>query len=177
MTRKDIIQILAVLRAAYPLFYRNVNKDDANAVVNLWLDLFSDDDPVLVGASVKAIIATTDGSYPPTIGAIKEKMRQLAKPDEMSEADAWNAIAKAVKNSAYGSAEEYEKLPPVLQTLVGSPAQLRDWALMDSNAVHSVVASNIQRAYRTVSMRCNDMAKLPPDLRSIIGDVVNKLND
>ena len=64
----------------------------------------------------------------------------------MTAQEAWNLVARAIRNSGYESRKEYDNLPPDIQRLVGSPEQLRDWAMMDSSTVHSVVASNFQRA-------------------------------
>lgn len=175
MDKKQTLEMLDVLQAAYPAFYSGKTGAELSKIANLWWTMFADDNPALVGAAVKAIITESDSTYPPNIGVVKEKMRQLTAPNEMSEAEAWNLIAKAIRNSGYDSKKEFEKLPPVLQKIVGSPSQLRDWGMMDSETVHSVVASNVQRAFRTVSKRENELAKLPSDVKAIIGGLTEKM--
>ena len=44
MTRDETRRILAVLRTAYPNFYRNVSDSDITATINLWTSMFEDDD-------------------------------------------------------------------------------------------------------------------------------------
>ena len=56
MTRDETRKILAVLRTAYPNFYRNVSDSDVTDTLNLWDSMFTDDDPRLVAAAVKSII-------------------------------------------------------------------------------------------------------------------------
>jgi hypothetical protein len=76
-------------------------------------------------------------------------MYRGTQPNEMTEAEAWALVRKAASNSFYGqAAKEFDKLPPILQRLVGTPNQLRDWGMMDSNEFNTVVASNFQRSYR-----------------------------
>lgn len=86
----------------------------------------------------------------------------------MTEADAWNLVAAAVRNGIYGAKEEFEKLPPILRRIVGSPATLREWAAMDSETLHSVVSSNFQRSYRYIAAAEKEYRKLPDGLKEIV---------
>lgn len=167
MTRKETGIIMDILATAYPRFYSGPDAPDPAKAVSLWAEMFAEDDVPLVAAAVKALIATDDKGYPPHIGAVKAKLRQITGGPEKTEADAWNLIARAVRNGLYGAKEEFAKLPPTLQRIVGSPAQLREWAMMDSETLHSVVASNVQRSYKAISSREREIAKLPGDVRKM----------
>ena len=175
MTRDDVIKIMSVLRGAYPQFYRDISKQEAMDIINLWSDMFAYDDPELVAAAVKSLIATDDKGFPPHIGAVKAKVRQITQPSGMTPQEAWNLVAKAIRNSAYESREEYGKLPKEIQRLVGSPNQLRDWATMDSETVHSVVASNFQRSFVARQKADNDFKALPRDVQAMIGTVAERM--
>lgn len=174
MTRDDVIKIMSVLRGAYPHFYRDISKQEAYDTINLWTDIFSNDDASIVAAAVKSLIDGDDKGFPPTIGQVKAKMRLLVGGDELTEAEAWNLVSKAVKNGLYGAVEEFEKLPPAVKRIVGSPSQLRDWASMDSDTLHSVVASNFQRSYKVVATREKEIAALPDDVKKLINFAMNK---
>lgn len=174
MTRDDVIKIMSVLRGAYPHFYRDISKQEAYDTINLWTDMFSRDDASIVAAAVKSLIDGDDKGFPPTIGQVKAKMRLLVGSDELTEAEAWNLVSKAVKNGLYGAVEEFEKLPPAVKRIVGSPSQLRDWASMDSDTLHSVVASYFQRSYKVVATREKEIAALPDDVKKLINFAMNK---
>lgn len=171
MERSDVLKIMAVLRGAYPQFYRGISRQEAEDTVNLWVDMFRAEDAALVGAAVKSFIDGDGSGFPPTIGQIRAKMRLLTSNDEMTEAEAWEIVAKAVRNGLYGATEEFEKFPPVIKRIVGSPSMLREWAMMDTNTVHSVVASNFQKSYKEISSRERELAKLPPDVKAIIQEL------
>lgn len=171
MERSDVLKIMAILRGAYPQFYRSIDRREAEDTVNLWLDMFRRDDPKLVGAAVKSVIEGDEKGFPPSIGQVKAKMRLITSADELTEADAWGLVAKAIRNGLYGAKEEFEKLPPTVRRIVGSPNTLREWAMMDADAVHSVVASNFQRSYRAVSSREREVAKLPPEVKVLVGRI------
>jgi len=48
---------------------------------------------------------------------------------------------------------------------VGSPNQLRAWALMDEETVQSVVASNFQRSYKAIAAKQKEQAALERKLK------------
>ena len=168
MTPAETGTIMDILTTAYPRFYSGPNAPDPKKTIGLWAEMFRHDDVALVAAAVKSLIETDDKGFPPHIGAVKAKLRLISSSGEMTEAEAWGKVSKALRNSTYGSQEEFEKLPPILQRLVGSPSQLREWAMMDSETVHSVIASNFQRSYRVVAQREREIAKLPPDVKKMV---------
>lgn len=168
MTREETIKILSVLKGAYPQFYKGASKQDLEGTVSLWQSMFASDDYNLVAMAVKTIICATEREFPPNIGQIKAKMQKFQNPDEMTEAEAWNCVAKALRNGVYGAEEEYKKLPPVVQRLVGSPNQLREWSMMDAETVHSVVASNFQRSYKVRSASEREFLALPQDVKDFV---------
>lgn len=175
MTRREVLGVLSVLRAAYPGFYRNVSGDEAEAAVRLWCDMFSDDSPELVGAAVKALIACDTKGFPPHIGAVKEKMRQITAPRQDTEAEAWGKVLRAASRGLYHAAEDFAEFPPEIQRIVGSPNQLREWAMMDSDTVQSVVASNFQRSYRAKIRQKEEYDALPADVKQLAASIAGKI--
>lgn len=173
MDRSETIKILAVLRAAYPQFYAKQTNDDLQGIVNLWADMFEDEPYQLVAAATKALIKTRTSTFPPGIGEISEKIRQISAPEEMTEAEAWALVAAAVRNGTYGAEKEFNALPPMLQRLVGSPRQLKEWAAMDADAVNSVVASNFQRSYKARAKNEREYAALPSSIKDYMAAIAD----
>lgn len=176
MNKKETLSILTILKTAYPSFYRSMPADEVEDIVHLWMDMFADDEGVKVAAAVKALIATDTKGFPPHIGAIKDKLRQITTPESMTEVEAWNLVHKAIKRGYYNSKEEFEKLPPILQRLVGGHSQLRDWSIMDADVVQSVVSSNFQRSFRARSQSEKEYALMPPDVRMLMDEVSGSLS-
>ena len=175
MTKTETVQVLAILKAAYPHFYRNASKQDALTAVNLWHELFADDSADVVAAAVKALIATDEKGYPPHIGAVKARMRQLTSKPCMTEAEAWAKVMQAIRKSGYSCKAEFDKLPEDLQDLVGSPSQLREWGMMDIQTLQSVVSSNFQRSYRERKKKAEEYAALPEDIKRLSAAVIHKI--
>lgn len=168
MTRKETGIIMDILAAAYPRPYADLDDVTLRNMINLWTEMFRDDPVELVAAAVKAFIDADEKGFLPAIGAVKAKMRLLLSKDEMTEAEAWNLVAKAIKNSTYDSKAEFEKLPQTIKRIVGSPNMLREWAAMGAEVTQSVVASNFQRSYRAIVAREKELAKLPNDVRAMV---------
>lgn len=175
MNRTETLKIFSVIKANYSNFFKSVTKIDAEAMVNLWEEMFRDTPYELVGAAVKAYIATDTDGYPPNVGKIKEHIKTLTQQEEMTEQEAVNLIRKACSNSIYDSESEFNKLPPVLQRLAGSPNQLREWAVMDTEVFNSVVSSNLMRSYKVVAERERQTKALPNHIRAFLEQTANNL--
>ncbi len=168
MDRIETLTIMKVLQAAYPNFYKGMTKGAADDIVDLWATMFADDPVEVVAVAVKGHIASDSKGFPPHIGAIKEAIGKLKTPNETTEQEAWLMVKNATRNGLYGSKDEFEKLPPVVQKLVGSPSQLREWSMMDSETLNSVVASNFMRSYKVMAAREKERLALPSDVRNVM---------
>lgn len=176
MTRDETKLILAVLRSAFPNFYRGMGGEELSAIVNLWTEMFRDEPMNLVAAAVKAMIAARTNTFPPNIGEVKEQIAKIKSPHALSPNDAWGMVVAATRNSLYNSQKEFERLPPNVQRVVGSPMQLKEWAMMESDTFASVVASNFQRAFRVRAERDREFDKMPSDVKVFIEEMAGKMS-
>lgn len=175
MDRLETADILAVLKAAYPQFYNGLSPKEANKIVDLWAEMFKDEPVMVVAVAVKAMIASRTNTFPPNIGEVKEQITKMRMPKEMTAAEAWTLVYRAIANSGYNAKEEYDRLPPTIQRLVGSPQQLREWGMMNAETVQSVVASNFQRSYTVRIKSDREYMALPSDIKQMISGVAQQL--
>lgn len=171
MTRDDTLDLLSVLKAAYPNFYKDMTRRDADNVIDLWHEMFKDEPAELVALAVKRHIATDKKGFPPHIGSIKDAIVKIMQPEEMTEAEAWNMVRNAIRSYSWDAKEQFDKLPPVLQRLVGSPNQLMEWGQMDSDTVSSVVASNFQRSYKARAANEREYLALPAEVKQAMAQI------
>lgn len=178
MNREETLAIMGVLKAAYPNYYRDMRRADAEGIVELWHTMFEDDPAQIVAAAVKAHIASDVKGFPPHIGAIKQAIVKLTKPPELelSEMEAWGLVRRAVSNGIYGAQKEFDALPPVVQQVVGAPSQLKEWAMLDEDVVASVVSSNFQRSYRARAAHAKEFLALPMDVRRTMESLGGGMN-
>lgn len=75
MTKKDALQILAVLKAAYPSSYNGLTKEEATGIVAVWCMQFTGVPTNVVMMAVHKLISTC--KFPPSISEIKDKIRTI----------------------------------------------------------------------------------------------------
>ena len=170
MTDKEIRMILGVMKVAYPNSFRDMQEADRNALVMLWKRQFEGFDYKAVSMAVDSIIATDPSGFMPTIGRVKQEVTNLTQPKMLTEQEAWLLVEKACRNSNYGAREEFDKLPPEIQRFVGSPNQLREWGMMNSDELKTVVASNFMRSYRVRAKNDRDYFALPESVRLMLNE-------
>lgn len=164
MTVNETVEVLKILKATYPEYYRNLSKNEANDMINMWTWAFAETDVKDVLKALKAFIKTDIKGFPPKPGQLNEHIRKLNNINEMSELEAWYLISKACRNSAYKSQEEFNKLPYTLQILVGSPNQLKYWSNLQEDDFETVVQSNFMRSYRNKLEQTKYYHLLPKEL-------------
>ena len=174
MTRQEALAIMAMLKTAYPSFYKDLSKEDLNAAVNLWATMFADDPAYIVTEAVKSLMCTL--KYPPTIADVKEKIAAIMHPEmmTMTEMEAWQKVRRAI--SYYNADETFAQLPPVIQKIVGSPNTLREWAQMEAEMVDSVIQSNFMRSYKAKMTQEKEYAMLPESTRQLIQSIAVKMD-
>ena len=160
--KEDFMKLVTVLRAAY-----NSEKfmpDRESALV--WYEMLKDIEyPVLMQGCYKLIQSSP---YPPTIADIRASCASLQAVERLTDLEAWALVRKALSNGTYGAEAEYEKLPPLVQKAVGSPANIREMAQADLDSVATVFQSQFLRAYRVETQRAADMAKLSPKIKTLL---------
>lgn len=168
MTKEEMIQIMAIISAAYPRFYDKQTDADKMAALKLWYRHFVNVSYDLMLQAVDAVITTN--KFPPTIAEINEKIDLLLcdYSKNISESEAWAYVSKAIKNSTYDYENEFNKLPSIIRKIVSSAYQLREWAAMDETTVQSVVASNFQRAFRNETEKVKQRLSLPKERQKYI---------
>jgi len=115
MNRKEFVQIIATIKAAYPL--SNTQFDDATMAV--WYEMLND----LEFNNCKEAVAgyIKNNKYMPQISEIREacnkKLQALVKPYN----EAWDdVIALVRKYGTYGTAEAMKELDPITKKVVKS---------------------------------------------------------
>ena len=167
-TDKETRKIIAVLMVAYPN-YKPINID---FTVSVWTDILSDYCYSEVDMAIKAYISTDTSGFAPAIGQVIDKIKSITTPRQMTDAEAWALVRKAISDSSYNAKDRFNELPVTCQRAVGSPAQLRMWAL-DASYNENVVSSNFMRSYRTEVARQNELSRMPSEVRQIIEKINN----
>lgn len=164
MNRIETLKILAVLKAAFPGFCRDLGSDDYKAIVLLWNSQFADCGYEEISLAVQALISRWTGWGVPPIGAVKEELWKLRHPKELTGKEAWGLMLKAIRSGSSRAREEYEKLPPEVQAIT-SPAEISELG-MKTDINHSVEESNFIRSFTESRQKQKELELLPPGVRA-----------
>lgn len=187
MTKKEMAEIIAIMQSNYPDDFKGMSDNAMNGKINLWLMQFRDDQYSDVLAAVMAHIATDTNRFMPPVGVIKAKLAEIRQPENLTEAEAWNIVLQAMVGASMSpssrkfrdgvldsrtSAEiNFERMPEIVQRIVGSPRQLAEWAAMEAETVQSVVASNFQRSYKVRAAKEREYLCLPSNVRQAVEQI------
>lgn len=172
MNKQETIKIIAMLKVAYPKFFVSEDKEERKLQVDTWQSLFDEEPYALVEQAVKALMCTLQ--FPPTVADIKGKIALITQPEETTELEAWSMVWDAIKSANYNSQQNFERLPPVIRKVVGSPNQLREWAMMDSETVNSVIQSNFMRSYKAKVAQQKEYDRLPASTKQLMSGLADK---
>ena len=162
MSIDEFTTIVKTLKTVYadPKYIPN---EDA---VMIWYRLLKDLEYKRCSTAVATIMQTH--KYPPTVAEIRE---EYAKHSEkrMDAMEAWGTyIVRAIRDSAYHSAERFAELPEVCKSAVGSPDTLKEWATTEDENAMSNAQARFLRSYDTASKRVYSEKQISPALLQVI---------
>lgn len=173
MTLPETAKLIAVISEVYPKF---MDGRQIKTTAMLWQKIFANDPYAEVEAAFFAFVSADEKGFPPAPGAIRALLNKLRQPEgETTETEAWAMVQKATRNSIYNADKEFAALPEEIQSCIGSPATLREYAIMDSETLNTVVASNFMRSYRARAVHVREMQKLPPAVKEVFGLIGEKM--
>ncbi|MEY8321883.1 replicative helicase loader/inhibitor [Lachnospiraceae bacterium 46-61] len=106
MTREEVTQVLAVLKANYSGALKDITRQEAEGKINLWITMFADTDKEMMNLAIRKIIATS--KYFPTVAEVREVLAEINSIRVIDSGEAWGEVISAIRN--YGWSREGEAL-------------------------------------------------------------------
>lgn len=156
MTKQEFAKLVKGMRAVYGKMF-----EDEQAFL-VWYSLLSDLDYSRAQSALQKYMMTNH--FPPTPADIRKNA--VDEQEETGALEAWAMVRKAVRNSSYHAEQEYSKLPAAVQKAIGSPANLKELALMPVDTFESVEQSHFVRSYTATQKRIQAERALPEQMRS-----------
>lgn len=176
MTTQETAKIIYVIKATYPNSFQKYTTKDLENMIAAWSSVMEDYSYEVVSAGLKVYLSSDTKGFPPSPGQVIDCITKITTPpqEDLTADEAWGYVVKAISNSGYNAAEEYEKLPDICKRVVVNPAKLRTWAMMNSDELHTVEKSHFYRSYRTVLERQREDAKIPSSVKALIGTLLER---
>lgn len=160
MTWDETKTIVGIIKSLYP----NWKTDNPKSTVDTWHIVLEDFDANAIQYAIKRYALTDKSGFPPSVGQLVGQLQEATDTDGLSGLEAWGLVARAMRNSAYNSKEEFARLPKEVQRAVGSAETLKSWALTDIDST-PVLQSNFLRTYNAVADKARVEARLPENMR------------
>ena len=165
LKREETVKIIRIICDCYP----NYKPNNLTETVDVWNMMLSDYTYEQISLALKAYILADTNGFAPSIGQLVDRVNSFSQPQELNELKAWSLVYKAIRNSGYNSEYEFSLLPDMVRKAVGTPNQLRTWA-MDENFNEQVVSSHFIRCYRSEVAKDRDFCKMPANIQSLINN-------
>lgn len=174
MTVKEATKLCFVVQKSYPKYFEKYNKDDTQVMIDMWTKVSEGYSYEQMNAGLIQFMRSDDKGFPPTVGQVISQVERLRPQDAtaMTEAEAWSIIHAAICDSTYHAQERFDTLPPVLQRAVGSPQNLKEWAMMEDGELKlPVIESNVMRSFKAAAKMEREERLIPDSIKGLIGQM------
>jgi len=161
MTRHETIEMLKEISVIYPSFAAKTQ--DPEKIVQVWQRALEGFSAPVIREALTIYFRTERKGFPPTPGALIGLVQDQLELYGPSENEVWGMVVKAVSRGIYNAAGAFDSLPEEVRRIIGSPAQIHDWAMMDAQSLHTTIGVNFRRTWRETQERRRNLG-LPPAL-------------
>ena len=170
MTEQECKELIMICEATYP----NFRASDPAATLKAWHMILEEYDYQTMLMALKMYIHTSGSAFAPSVAELIAMTRKTKELTAVQEVDVWREVRPAIRNSGYHAEEEFKKLSPMAQKMVGDPQQLREWAMLPSEDIDTIIQSNFKKRYETMMKREAEIAAMPREVRELISTVKQK---
>lgn len=179
MNRQEAFKVIVALKAVYNNAFSKYTEADYSNLADAWVMCLEDYSYQQVSMGVKSYMTTNTSQFPPVPAQIIDEICKLKaateeKPLEASEA--WALVDKAIRNSAYNSQAEFDKLPLLVQKAVGSAECLKSMAT-DAYFNFSKEKQSFEINYNTILQRAEqdkNLLRLPNRVKEAMGIAIQE---
>jgi hypothetical protein len=164
MTREETQNILAVIDVTFP----NFKPDNLTATVDAWHFFLADYPYEAIQAALKIYVTTENSGFAPSPSQLIGMINKTKALTMTTEVEVWREVRQAIRNGIYGSETEFDKLSDTAKKMVGDPQQLREWAMLPSEDIDTVVQSNFKSRFKAMQTRQAEINAMPNDIRNLI---------
>lgn len=173
MSRDNIIAILGILKTAYPRFYANMKKTEAEETISLWQEMFSDTDIRILTIAVKRLI--THFEFPPTIADVKKEILKITTKQE-SNIDYWQEVLKMMSNALYMKKEEFDNYSDICKRFFGNVDNLRCYGMMEKQEAINNIQPRFLKYAESYQKQEKENMMLPSNYKEMVQKLANNFD-
>ncbi|NDO45988.1 replicative helicase loader/inhibitor [Clostridium sp. MD294] len=163
MTREEIVQVLAVLKANYSGALKDMTRQEAEGKINIWITMFADTDREIMNLAVQKIIATS--KYFPTVAEVREVIAEINTGCVLDGGAAWGEVITAIRN--YGQYRELQALES-MSDMTKTVVQRMGWRDLCLSEDTEIDRAHFLKIYQAEEKRQKQKNVLPLETRQKI---------
>jgi hypothetical protein len=175
MTKSETLEVLEVLRRAYPRFLTINDGRELKATAGIWHDFLSQYPKELCQYAIHRHIGTN--KFAPSIGEIMEIIHETLEPEKDEATDAWNALQKAAARASIVTPEEFDALPYEVKRFCGSRNGLIQLGRIESEIFGTVTRGQFTKAYEGMRKSREAIEAMPPNIQKLVEGITRPLLD
>lgn len=168
MTKQEAMQVLALLREAYPQ-----GAEITGATVSLWADLFSDTPYEVAWEAAKEVCRTWEGyTMPPPAELFKVIRNADGRTRTLMEK--WRKVEKLIKRGTRLTQEDFDELDEDIKAYYGGVSALRDLALLDMSELPNERARFLKHM-PAVQERLETQKRIPANVQAMLSGMLKQI--
>ena len=144
MTKEETAKLLSIMKATYS----NLHFDNIQLALEAWWRILEPDDYQLIMDAFVIYARTDTSGFAPTAGKLHMLIADK-QTETMTDGEVIGMLSLASRNANYGSEQEFNKLPKLLQRIVGSPTTIRNWGIMEKEQL-DYTFNQMARSYKSL---------------------------
>ncbi|GHU57531.1 hypothetical protein AGMMS49975_23260 [Clostridia bacterium] len=170
MTRVEFRDAFAIIKLAYPHFYKGVHDDEIAATISLWYEFFAEFDYLRVCAALKTIISTKK-DFPPTVAEVLEAVN-FVSGEKVADADEiWAEIIRAIRY--YGWYKQKEAMAAISQE-ARDAVKFMGWRELCASEDPMADRAHFLKVYPAILARKKTERQLPQDVKNYISETIRQ---
>ena len=165
MTKNEAGVVVKMISTFYPNEYSKLTPEAMAMIVKMWAVTCESYTGEQVAAALQQYMAVDLTGFAPKPGQLIQYIVLPEDDKDMNSNDAWAMYQRAVSNGIYGADEEYAKMPPIMQRVVGSAYNIHEAAKRELTGFDE---GNFKRAYNIELERERTKRRLPPSTRRLL---------
>jgi len=163
LTREEIVNVLAVLKANYSGALKDMTRQEAEGKINLWITMFADTDKEIMNLAIQKIIATS--KYFPTVAEVRETIAEISTGYVIDGGAAWGEVISAIRNyGQYRETKALESMSEMTRTVV----QRMGWHNLCMSEDMEIDRAHFLKIYQAEEKRQKQKNSLPLEIQQKI---------
>lgn len=160
MTREEVIQVLAILKANYSGALKDMTRQEAEGKINLWITMFADTNKEIMNLAIQKIIATS--KYFPTVAEVREVIAEINTGYILDGGAAWGEVITAIRN--YGQYRELQALES-MSDMTKTVVQRMGWRDLCLSEDTEIDRAHFLKIYQAEEKRQKEKNILPLEIQ------------